>query len=135
MLETKTTELPPPNPEAPMLVTVFTDNLVPDDRDNNASVVWAVSKSHPYVPGVKVLRMFIALERGGIEIYSVSEDGKICMRDLVPMSRLRLAQEAMTSEIFIDELAAAEEGGDDDEDEPEDEPETTQPSANGQAAS
>lgn len=135
MLESKRVELPPPSP--PVLVTLFTDNLVPDKETHSVvSVAWAVSKPHPYVSEMDIVRMFIALDRGGVEVYSTSRDGRICMRDLIPMSRVRLAQEAMPPEIFIDELIAAEEGADDDdegEDEPEEEPETEQPAANGQA--
>lgn len=125
----RTIELPPPG--FPMLMVMFTDNLVPDNN-GSAAILWNVSKPHPFVPDMKVMRMFV--DRGGVEVYSVSDDGKIGMRDLVPMDRVRLIQEAMPLDVFIDELALAESGDEDDlEPEPEPEPEPAPAPVNGQA--
>jgi len=84
-------------------------------------ITWIVSQAHPLVSGMKIVRMFIG--EGGVEVYS--HDGKIGMRNLVPMISVRLTQEAMPLDIFEEELIAAEsdEDDDDDPDEPEFEPE------------
>ena len=129
MEATKTVEIPPP--QFPMLVLLITDSI-----EGSGMTKWIVSEKHPYVPDLSVMRMFN--DRGGIEIYSASSDAKSCIRDFVPMARVRLSQEAMPVDVYVDELRAAELGdGDEEEDEsvePEpDEPSTEAPS-NGQVA-
>ena len=110
-----------PEPGFPMLVIMVTDNLVPTPGDSKAAkeeaVNWAVSKPHPFVAGMRIMRMFI--DRGGVEVYSMSDEGT-CMRDLIPMARVRITQEAMPAEVFVEELTIAEsadpDDGDDDDD-------------------
>jgi hypothetical protein len=58
--------------------------------------------------------MFV--DRGGVEVYAVSSDGKNGMRNLIPMSWVRLVEEVMPLEVFVEELAAAESEPDDDDD-------------------
>jgi len=129
------TELPPHS--YPMLVMVITNDLTDNAKP---TIHWVVSKPHPFVPGMNVLRMFV--DRGGyFEAYSVSSDGRVYMRDLVPMSQVRLAQQAMPLDIFADELDLAEEeneGGPnlDPDPGPDPDPDPAQPVApNGQIAS
>ena len=117
-MNTKLIALPPPNPNVPMIGIVFTDNIVPGKgHDAAATIQWSVSKAHPFVPGMHVVRMFVTDD--GVEVYSSSDDGKTCMRDLISSKYVRLVQEAMTVDVFVRELQDAE----DDEDDPEPDPE------------
>jgi hypothetical protein len=127
----QTIELPPPGDV--VLTRMVSDPLFPNTKSQvmacphckqNLSVplpppgkeepiTWIIGQPHPLVPEMKVIRMF--LNRDGVEIYSVSNDGKAGMRNLVPMDSVRLTEEAMPLDIFAEELAAAEEDGDDPE--------------------
>ena len=128
-----------PEPGFPMLTRMISMPLFPDSAPQvvacphckaNISidragakeepVTWIVGQSHPLVPDMKVMRMFV--DRGGVEVYSVSSDGKAGMRNLVPMSHVKLIEEAMPLDVFIEELAAAEEEEPGPEPEPEPEP-------------
>ena len=108
----------PTMPEAsyPMLVHVVTDPIFPPKVDSTGRSLpdepthWALSKEHPFVPGFRVLRMF--LDEDGLVVYSIGPDNKSGMRDLV-MARVRLAQEAMPVDVLIEEIEDAE-GEDDD---------------------
>lgn len=114
-------ELPPPN--LPVLVVLLTDDFIGETKE---PLRWMVAKDHPFVPGMTVVRMYVAT--GGVEIYSSSGDGRSCMRDTVPNGRVRLIQEAMSVQVFIEEIEAAESENDDDEDDPDDNsPENTNP--------
>jgi hypothetical protein len=130
----RTIELPPPG--YPMVVMVITDDLTDNSKPR---IHWVVSKAHPFVPDMNVMRMFPDRE-GYLEVYSVSSDGKAGMRDLVPMIHVRLAQEAMPLDVFAEELYDAEAG--DDADDPDldpgsdPDPSSAQPPVeNGQVAS
>ena len=130
---TQVVELPPAN--YPMIVLLVTDDIV-DISPTHQSMKWVLAAPHPFIPNMKVMRMFV--DRGGVEVYSAGDDGKTCMRDLVPMDRVRVVQEAMPLDVFVDELTAAESGDDDDEDEPEEpeeQEETPEAPTNGQTAS
>jgi len=133
-----------PEPGYPLLVNLFTDNLVPPKDEAGASkahapkeevVHWALTQAHPFIPGMTIMRMFVLTST--VEVYSRANDGT-CMRDTIPMARVRLAQEGMPPQVFVEEITAAEGGGDDDDDddlpdEPEpDEDHTPAPTANGQ---
>jgi hypothetical protein len=84
------------------------------------SVQWVVSRPHPLVPEMNIVRMF-ANEDSSVEVYSVSQDGNTPMRNRIPASCVRLVEEAMPLEVFIEELRAAEsDGGDSDGDDDED---------------
>jgi len=88
----------------------------PSDKDKQEPVTWLVSKPHPFIPDMKVMRMFI--DRGGVEVYSVSGDGKSGIRNLVPMGSIRLIEEVMPLDVFVEELTAAE-NDDPDPDDPD----------------
>jgi len=102
---------------------MISDPLFPPDANaqdkSEQPVTWVVSHVHPLVPSMKIVRMFI--DGTGIAIYSVSDDGITGMRNLVPMDRTRLVEEAMPMEVFVEEIADAEEAagpmGDDNDDE------------------
>lgn len=109
-------ELPPP--QFPMLTRVISNPLFNDEKKE---ITWTVGQTHPLVPNMKVIRMFV--DRGGVEIYSVDTDGKNGMRNLIPMHWIRFIEEAMPPDVFVEELDASEAGPEDDDDDPEDEPE------------
>ena len=132
-----------PDPTYPMVVHMISNPMFPAEPaapgtppNREEPVHWVISKNHPFVPNFRVMRMF--LDRGGVEVYSVFEADKIGMRDVIPMHNVRLVQESMPIDIFVEELAAAEEeDGDEPDLEPEPEPEPTPgpaPVANGQAS-
>jgi hypothetical protein len=127
-LQTKTVELPEPG--FPMLTRMISSALFPENG-REEPVTWVVGKPHPLVPDVRVVRMFV--DRGGVEVYSVTADGSSGMRNLIPMSRIRLIEEAMPLEVFIEELAAAEDDAPvDDEELEETAPTATAVAPNGQ---
>jgi hypothetical protein len=111
-------------PTYPMVVHMISNPMFPGEREVDANgqltgrvgkeepIHWVVSKPHPFVANFNVLRMF--MDRGSVEVYSVSADNARGMRDVVPMHCVRLVQEAMPMDIFVEELEAAE--NDDDED-------------------
>lgn len=143
---TKTIELAPPG--AIVLTRMVSDPLFPETKPQvmacphckqNLSlplptqgkeepITWVISKQHPLLPDMKVIRMF--LDHDGVEVYSVSADGRSGMRNMVPMAKIRLTEEAMALDVFAEELAAAE---DDDEDpEPGDPGDPGDPGENGE---
>jgi hypothetical protein len=108
-----------PAPQFPMLTRVVSSPIF---SDREQAITWGIGAPHPLVPDTyKVIRMFV--DRGGVEVYSVSADGKNGMRNLIPMERVRFIEEAMPLDVFVEELDAAESAGDDDDD---DEPEETE---------
>lgn len=115
-----------PQPGYPMVTRVISNALFPENGQE-APVTWVVSHPHPLVPTMRVVRMFI--DRGGVEIYSVSADGKNGMRNLIPMSWVRLVEEAMPIDIFADELYDAETGDPDPDPEPAQVPAANEPPA------
>lgn len=127
---TKIVDLPPP--QFPMLTRMISNSLFPENGREDP-ITWAVGEPHPLASGVKVIRMFV--DRGGVEVYSVSSDGKAAVRNLIPMSWIRLIEEAMPLDVFVEELAAAEAGDDDDPDDPPPDPDLDEvpAAANGQA--
>lgn len=140
-------------PGYPMLTRMVSDPLFPDTKqqvmacphckqnlsiplpsaDKQEPVTWIVGQPHPLVPDMKVMRMFI--DGGGVEVYSVSNDGKAGMRNLVPIGSVRLTEEAMPLDVFAEELAAAEEEDEDPETELPEEPPPALPVDNGQSPS
>ena len=127
----QTIQLPPPG--YPMLTRMVSNPLFPDAKSQvmacphckqslsvptpaagkEEPITWIVGDRHPLVPDMKVIRMF--LDDTGVEVYSVSADGKAGMRNLVPLGSVRLVEEAMPLDVFAEELAAAEEEDDDSE--------------------
>ena len=131
----------PPNgatASPPPVLTRVVSNPVFNDRDE--PITWAVRAPHPFVPETyTVVRMFIDL--GGVEIYSLANDGKSGMRNIIPTSKIRFTEEAMGFDVFKEELEAAMYAGapvgplsaadddDDDDDDDEPEPELDEPDA------
>jgi hypothetical protein len=116
-----------PEPGYPMITRmisnpIFSESGAKDDPAILEPIIWVVGNPHPFVPKMKITRMF--LDRGGVEVYSAPDNREVGMRNLIPMSWVRFVEEAMPIEIFIAELAAAE--SDDPEDDPE-EPEELKP--------
>jgi len=121
----QTIHLPPPG--YPMLTRMVSNPLFPDTKSQvmacphckqslsipvpppgkEEPITWIVGDRHPLVPDMKVIRMFI--DDTGVEVYSVSADGKAGMRNLVPITSVRLVEEAMPLDVFAEELADAEE--------------------------
>jgi len=145
-------ELPKPN--FPMVTRMISDPLFPESKpqtvgcphckgnisvsapsDKQEPITWIVGQAHPLVPDMKLVRMFV--DSGGVEVYSVSSDGKAGMRNLVPMDSIRLVEEAMPLDVFVEEITAAEEDDEPDDPEPDpgDQPDAPAPVANGQAVS
>lgn len=103
------------------------------DKGVEEPITWTVGQRHPLVPDMMIVRMFV--DRGGVEVYS--HDGKNGMRNLIPMSFVRLIEEVMPLDLFAEELSAAEAESDDDGDEGDDEPEEAPvalPQVNGQVS-
>ena len=118
----RTVELPAPG--YPMVTRMISDPLFPPEQlgAKEEPVTWVVSKPHPLVPEMNVVRMFVEEGGGAVAVYSVAANGSTGMRNFIPMARTRLVEEAMPLEVFIDELAIAESGEDppDDEAPPQD---------------
>lgn len=100
-----------PAPGYPMVTRMISDPLFPPDATaadkTEQPITWTVSHPHPLVPSMKLVRMFI--ESNGVAVYSVSDDGMTGMRNLIPLDRTRLVEEAMPLPVFVEELADAEE--------------------------
>lgn len=125
---------PPGTPESqlPVVTMVITDNLDPADPSSaSIPVQWFLGKPHPYDTNVIVVGMFpVDL---GVEIYSVSKDKVTCVRDFIPTDRVRLIQEKMSADVFVDELDDSVSDYNDDGGDPEPEPEPSpdpEPAAN-----
>jgi hypothetical protein len=116
-----------------MVTRMISDPLFPAPPEapdkTEQPVTWVLSHPHPLVPSMKVVRMFV--ENGGIAVYSAADDGSTGMRNLIPLDRTRLVEEAMPLEVFIDELGQAESDAnfadDDDDDSPETPPQAGTP--------
>jgi hypothetical protein len=112
-----------PEPGYPMLAHVVSNALFPEMQSGSVNCqacsaavavpsdksIWSVDDPHPLVPELKVVRMFI--DNGGIEIYSVTEDGKSCTRNFVPMDWIRVTEEVMPLDVFVEEVAETVEPG------------------------
>lgn len=112
-----TTGITLPPPTYPMVVHMISNPMFPPDVDPQGRVAkeepiaWVISKAHPFVPKFTVMRMF--LDGGVVEVYSVSDDHKVGMRDVIPIHTVRLVQESMPLDIFVEELIDAESDDDD----------------------
>jgi hypothetical protein len=106
-----------PEPGYPMLTHVISNALFPDMQAEAVVCqqcqvslavptdkgIWVVDRPHPLVPELKIERMF--LDHGGVEIYSMSENRKICARNFIPMDWIRIIEEEMPLEVFFEELS------------------------------
>jgi hypothetical protein len=118
-----------PNLKNPRIVMMATDNI----DTSSAPLLWSVGEVHPLASSVRVVAMF--MEEDVVEIYS-SNGTNAGIRDLVPLTRVRIIREAMAFDVFAKELGQAELGEDyeDDDDIPEeDDPPEPQASTNRQA--
>lgn len=101
-----------PQPTFPVLTRVISK---PFFNDREEGVTWKLGEAHPLMTDMKVIRMFA--DQDYVEIYSVPTDkGVHYTRNRIPLSSIRLTEEAMPLEIFVEELAAAEDGDDVDDD-------------------
>jgi len=137
----KPEELPPP--ELKLLVT---DNLDPANGNSKGPTVnWIVGKAHPFMPSMTIECMFIGRGAVAVYVYSTARNTAEGARDLIPMSRVRLAHERMANEVLAEEINASLAGEDpyvyedtDEDDDLDDEPETAvtePPPPNGQPSS
>jgi hypothetical protein len=121
--------VPPPSP-APVLNRVVSDAIFGGEGE---AIIWAINAPHPLTESYKIIRMFVDL--GGVEIYSMSIDGKNGMRNIIPTSKIRFTEEAMPLNVFGEELYAAEfaaapvgplavDNDDDDDEDDNDDPES-----------
>lgn len=105
-----------PAPGLPMVFRVITSPLFPEPG-SEAPVTWVFGQAHPLVSGMTVVRMFVRRAGAGcVEIYSLSADRTTGVRNIIPLSWVRLIEEAMPLPVFIEELEASELGDDEDED-------------------
>lgn len=89
----------------PALTCVISNGLLSQDGKEDLAT-WAFSSSHPLVSSMRIVRMVI--DRGCIAVYSMLEGGKSGMRNLVPMSWVRIVEEALTFSEMVDEIERAE---------------------------
>ncbi len=135
-------EIKLPQPQPPIVTRVLSDNLAA--AAGGDPLLWVVGAAHPMDKQSKVVRMFV-YERV-VHVYT-SREGN-CVRNVIPLARVRLVEEVMPVEMFVEELQAAEDGedpdddGDDEDDEELDLPDTEPPpgipvssASNGQASS
>jgi hypothetical protein len=116
----KTIELPPPNPDAPMVNRVVMKNPFPPKAEMgkpiDEPVLWIVSQTHPFIAELKIVRMFVV--GMGVEVYSSSNEG-VGVRNLLPWASILLCEEVMNLRVFVQEIEDAES---DEEPEPGDSP-------------
>ena len=89
-----------PEPGFPMLTQMISHAPFPDMPSGICP--WVVDQPHPLVPEMKVVRMFVV--DGGVHIYSAPNAG-VCTRSFVPMSGVKLTEEVMPFDLFVEELA------------------------------
>ena len=89
-----------PEPGYPMLTHLLSSPLFPDMTPGNCS--WVIDDPHPLVPEMKVVRMFVV--DGGVHVYSAPSSG-ICTRSFVPMGWIKLIEEVMPLDVFVEQLA------------------------------
>lgn len=97
--------LPDPNPDSPVVTRVISDSPLLESSQVPV-VVWIVSRPHPLESRMKIVRMFIG--DGEVEIYAASDDGKTCTRNRLPMRMVRLIEEGMPPDMFVEEIDSAE---------------------------
>lgn len=73
-----------------------------DKKEEPEPIFWLLSKPHPFVPDMKIVRMFRV--RDVVNVYSVSSDEKVGMRDRVPMQSVRLLEDGMPFDVFVEEM-------------------------------
>lgn len=111
-----------PRPTFPMITRMVSNEILSDNPQAPMKTeTWQFGEDHPLDQKIRVVRMHFV--EGGVEVYSVSKDGRGTIRNLVPSAMIRFVEESMPIEVFVQELEDAEEAnasrGDDDDDEPE----------------
>lgn len=89
-----------PEPGYPMLTRMLSNALFPDMTSGSCS--WIFNEPHPLVSEMKVVRMFVV--DGGVHVYSAPSNG-ICTRSFVPMGWIKLIEEVMPLDVFVEQLA------------------------------
>ena len=101
-----------PGPRFPMVTRVISNALFPAEGSaavrEPEPIAWMIGTAHPFVPTMRIVRMFVVSD--GVAIYSAADGAAEGMRNLIPMHWVRFVEEAMPIDIFVDELALAEEG-------------------------
>lgn len=135
MNQQKSFQLPPANPNFPLLTRVITSPLLPDH--GREPLVWALGAANPLDSSeTTIRRMFI--QDGGVLVYFTGmgpQGGAVCATNFIPMHSVRLVEETMSPEVFVEDMAVSESRGDDegDDDDEDDVPPGPAP-ANGQAS-
>ena len=83
-------------------------------------LMWEIGKKHPLLPTADIIRMF-SVPGESVEVYSkhdMKEGGSVGMRNTIPWHSVRLVEEIMPGDVFIEELTEAEDARDE-VDEPE----------------
>lgn len=130
-----------PPPGAPLDIHALLDmqRQAAQAEPTDQPLTWVAGQFHPLVPNMRIVRMYV--DDTGVSVYS--HDGKNGMRHFVPIALVRLVEEVMTLDAFVDAIED-EEAPEDDEpdlDEPDDGPGDSEtggpqgPVANGQTAS
>ncbi len=92
-------------------------------------ITWVLGKPHPISKGMTIVRMFID-DLGGVEVYSTPAAGAppdlLPVRNRLPVEQVKLTEEVMSPDVFVEEIAAAE-GTEEPDDEPDDLPQTLSP--------
>jgi len=70
-------------------------------------VYWALSKPHPFVSTLKIVRMHRLGEV--VYIFSLTNDMQVCIIDELPFRSVRLVERSMGAEVFVGELEEADE--------------------------
>lgn len=109
-----------PAPQYPILSRLVTESIL---ENSDEPVVWVLGGAHPFVDRAKIMRMFIDRGRvtsspqgeldgnnaGVVEIYSAPEQDAVeGLRHTIPLNAVRLVEEVMPIDVFVEELAAAE---------------------------
>lgn len=147
-------------PVFPMLALVVSDPIFPTELrqsagcphcgkefqlarpvdDSKQPITWTTGRPHPFIKNFTVVRMFRD-DLLNVEVYSAAVNGEGAMRDMIPVDKIRLAQEAMPVEVLVDLIAEAETdkeedfGDEEGVDEGEGSPEAAPPSAASTAVS
>lgn len=105
-----------PEPKPPVVVKFVSRSIFSNE---GKEITWVFGQPHPITKGALITRMFMS-EDGSMRVFSVPAPGVQgdCTIDTIPADQVKIVQEIMSMEVFLDELAAAE-GYDDDEDEEE----------------
>lgn len=107
-------QLPLPSP--PVATRVLSRPIYAGDGTDPIS--WILGRKHPRMPSMTVVRMIYT--PAGVEVYAAGvapeTNEEVFMRVSIPAQDLRLVEEAMPLDVFIEELEAADASDDSYED-------------------